>query len=205
MRAWLWRVVIADGTHALPAAGRWNEALRHIEEHRGIGLRVLDGRRVAVLAAASTGDQRAVGRMIDHCLALEPDKGMAVITTRLALTAIDAAAVRNLLVQLTSRTGEAGDGYALRDLLTHDDARSHLDPGLRKTLERALAACALDSGVLPGPVRDHLEESLDRAGKVLEMSLFDPGSPGGRPFEQRARTAPSSVASPHVKPSNLTT
>ncbi|MFF2041862.1 hypothetical protein ACFVVX_15650 [Kitasatospora sp. NPDC058170] len=243
VRAWLWRVVIADGTRALTTAGRWSEALRHIEEHRGIGRRILDGRQVAVLAAASTGDlpaalalleeaepgdpwedavttvltalcssgdQRAAGRAIDHCLAFEPVEGMAVFTTRLALTAVDAAgpdtaAARNLLVQLTSRTGESGDGYALRDLLTHDGTRSHLEPGRRKALERALAACALDSGALPSPLRNRLEESLGHAGKVLEMSPFDPGSPGGNPLERRARTAPSSVAHPHVKPSNSTT
>ncbi|MFD7639189.1 hypothetical protein ACFV4P_00900 [Kitasatospora sp. NPDC059795] len=243
VRAWLWRVVIADGTRALTAAGHWSEALRHIEEHHGIGQRILDGRQVAVLARATTGDlpgalalleetepgdpwenavttvltalcrsgnQRAAGRAIDHCLAFEPDEGMAVFTTRLTLTAIDAAdpdtpAARNLLAHLTSRTGESGDGYVLRDLLTHDGTRSHLEPGLRKALERALAACALDSGALPGPLRDRLEESLDRAGKVIEMSPFDPGSPGGNPLERRIRTAPSSVASPHVKPSNSTT
>ncbi|MGA5818100.1 hypothetical protein ACPC54_09605 [Kitasatospora sp. NPDC094028] len=54
---WLWKVVIADGTRALTAAGRWSEALRHIEEHRGIGRRILDGRQVAVLARATTGDR----------------------------------------------------------------------------------------------------------------------------------------------------
>lgn len=56
VRQWLWRVVIADGTRALTSAGRWGEALRHIEEHRGIGRRILDGRQTAVLAAATTGD-----------------------------------------------------------------------------------------------------------------------------------------------------
>ncbi|WP_073816627.1 hypothetical protein [Kitasatospora sp. CB01950] len=96
-------VGIADGTRALTVAGRWSEALRHIEEHRGIGLRILDGRQVAVLAVTFTGDlpaafalleetepgdpwedavttalcrsddQCAAGRAIDHCLAFEPE------------------------------------------------------------------------------------------------------------------------------------
>ncbi|MEU4300296.1 hypothetical protein [Kitasatospora aureofaciens] len=56
VRAWLWRVVIADGTRALTCTGRWSDALRHLEEHRGVGLRMLDGRQTAVLAAATTGD-----------------------------------------------------------------------------------------------------------------------------------------------------
>ncbi|MFE6692170.1 hypothetical protein ACFVFQ_37650 [Streptomyces sp. NPDC057743] len=51
VRAWLWRVILADGTRTLTTAGRWTDALTHIEEHRGIGQRMLDGRQVAVLAA----------------------------------------------------------------------------------------------------------------------------------------------------------
>ncbi|MFI8828793.1 hypothetical protein [Streptomyces sp. NPDC053431] len=62
VRAWLWRVILADGTRTLTAAGRWNEALAHIEKHNGIGLRMLDGRQVAVLAA--------LGSDPDHALSL---------------------------------------------------------------------------------------------------------------------------------------
>ncbi|MEU5075972.1 hypothetical protein AB0G76_31085 [Streptomyces asoensis] len=51
VRAWLWRVVLADGTRTLTTAGRFDEALTHIETHHGIGQRMLDGRQVAVIAA----------------------------------------------------------------------------------------------------------------------------------------------------------
>jgi hypothetical protein len=53
---WLWRVIIADGTRALTTAGRWHDALSHLQQHHGIGQRMLDGRQVAVLARATTGD-----------------------------------------------------------------------------------------------------------------------------------------------------
>ncbi|MFD5134005.1 hypothetical protein [Streptomyces olindensis] len=56
VRAWLWRVLLADGTRALTAASRWTEALAHVEAHRGIGCRMLDGRQVAVLAALTAGN-----------------------------------------------------------------------------------------------------------------------------------------------------
>ncbi|MCX5258630.1 hypothetical protein OOK27_31635 [Streptomyces canus] len=56
VRAWLWRVLLADGTRALTTAGRWTEALAHVEAHHGIGQRMLDGRQVAVLAALTVGD-----------------------------------------------------------------------------------------------------------------------------------------------------
>lgn len=66
VRAWLWRVLLADGTRALTTEGRWAEALTHIEAHKGVGKRMLDGRQVAVLAALVTGDTaRAVGLLAD--------------------------------------------------------------------------------------------------------------------------------------------
>ncbi|MET8540230.1 hypothetical protein ABZW03_06190 [Kitasatospora sp. NPDC004799] len=233
VRAWLWRVVIADGTRALTTAGRWTDALHHIEEHRGIGRRILDGRQVAVLARATSGelpgalallattepgaawedavtavltalcrpgDRHPAETAIDHCLALEPAEGLAVFTTRLALTAIDAAgpdipASRNLIEQLTSRTSETGDGYALRDLLAHRSVRDRLEPGRAAELEQALAACALGSASLPEHLRGQLEHALAAARDVLESSPFDPGSPRGDPLERHTRTAPSSNVS----------
>ncbi|WP_338897403.1 hypothetical protein WBG99_18790 [Streptomyces sp. TG1A-60] len=56
VRAWLWRVLLADGTRTLTAKGQWAEALAHIGAHHGIGKRMLDGRQVAVLAALVAGD-----------------------------------------------------------------------------------------------------------------------------------------------------
>ncbi|MEH0586823.1 hypothetical protein QA942_23135 [Streptomyces sp. B21-106] len=56
VRAWLWRVLLADGTRSLTTTGRWSEALGHIEQHRGVGTRMLDGRQVAVIAALASGE-----------------------------------------------------------------------------------------------------------------------------------------------------
>ncbi|MFE4976090.1 hypothetical protein ACFRAR_28810 [Kitasatospora sp. NPDC056651] len=233
VRKWLWRVVIADGTRALTTAGRWTDALHHVEAHRGIGQRILDGRQVAVLASMTNndlpgalallaatepgepwedavtavltalcrpGDRHTAETAIDHYLTLEPDEGLTVFTTRLALTAIDAAgpdtsADRSLIEQLCRRAGETGDGYALRDLLSHPDIRDRLDPGRTAELAQALAACALGSATLPEPLRDQLEAALADARDVLERLPFGLGSPGGNPLERRTRTAPSSDVS----------
>ncbi|MGW8329392.1 hypothetical protein ACWGLE_15960 [Streptomyces sp. NPDC055897] len=56
VRAWLWRILLADGTRALTAIGRWAEALAHVKAHHGIGQRLFDGRQVAVLAALDAGN-----------------------------------------------------------------------------------------------------------------------------------------------------
>lgn len=47
VRAWLWRVLLADGTRTFTTKGRCDEALAHIKQHRGIGKRMLDGRQVS--------------------------------------------------------------------------------------------------------------------------------------------------------------
>ena len=66
VRAWLWRVLLADGTRTLTTEGRWAEALAHIEAHHGIGKRMLDGRQVAVLAAIVANDTaEAAGLLAD--------------------------------------------------------------------------------------------------------------------------------------------
>jgi len=62
----LWTVLLADGTRALTRAGRWDEALRCLEQHKGVGHRMLDGRQVAILARYAAGNS-------DHALALLDD------------------------------------------------------------------------------------------------------------------------------------
>ncbi|MDH6630052.1 hypothetical protein M2271_007902 [Streptomyces sp. LBL] len=64
VRAWLWRVLLADGTRTLTTAGRWAEAKAHIEAHRGVGHRMLDGRQVAVLAALVAGDTASAAALL---------------------------------------------------------------------------------------------------------------------------------------------
>lgn len=72
VRAWLWRVLLADGTRTLTTAGRWAEALAHIEEHRGVGQRMYDGRQVAVLAALTAGDTLAAEELLARTEPGEP-------------------------------------------------------------------------------------------------------------------------------------
>lgn len=52
---WLWAVLLGEGTRALVAAGQWDRARAHTEQHRGVGQRLLDGRQVEVLARCLGG------------------------------------------------------------------------------------------------------------------------------------------------------
>ncbi|MGW5973134.1 hypothetical protein [Streptomyces sp. NPDC055186] len=68
VRAWLWRVLLADGTRTLTTEGRWAEALAHVEAQRGVGKRMLDGRQVAVLAALVAGDTASAAALLDDTM-----------------------------------------------------------------------------------------------------------------------------------------
>jgi len=63
VRRWLWTVHLADSPRALISAGRWRDALAHLENCNGIGQRLLDGRQVAVITrylAAATSSALAL-------------------------------------------------------------------------------------------------------------------------------------------------
>lgn len=66
IRRWLWAVLLATGGRALAAAGRWTEARARLDEYKGVGRRMLDGRQIAVIAHAVSGDT-------DNALALLAD------------------------------------------------------------------------------------------------------------------------------------
>ncbi|AQS72089.1 hypothetical protein B1H29_19665 [Streptomyces pactum] len=72
VRAWLWRVLLADGTRTLTTEGRWAEALVHIEAHHGIGQRMLDGRQVAVLAALVANDTAGAAGLLADTMPGDP-------------------------------------------------------------------------------------------------------------------------------------
>ncbi|QKV95935.1 hypothetical protein HUT19_32810 [Streptomyces sp. NA02950] len=72
VRAWLWAVLLADGTRTLTTKGRWDEALAHIKEHRGVGNRMLDGRQVAVLAALVAGDLARAAALLEDTAPGQP-------------------------------------------------------------------------------------------------------------------------------------
>ncbi|MGH3940029.1 MAG: hypothetical protein ACRDTG_15635 [Pseudonocardiaceae bacterium] len=72
LRRFLWAVLLADGTRALTRAGRWSEALSHLEQHKGIGKRMLDGRQVAILVYCAAGDYDRALNMLDDSSTPEP-------------------------------------------------------------------------------------------------------------------------------------
>ncbi|NYH77183.1 hypothetical protein FHR84_000497 [Actinopolyspora biskrensis] len=83
----LWTVLLADGTRALTRAGRWNDALEHLERHKGIGDRMLDGRQVAVLTRIVNDDHEHALDLLAHSSTPETwEQAVASYLTTLCLT-----------------------------------------------------------------------------------------------------------------------
>lgn len=72
LRRWLWTVHLSDSPRALISAGRWQEALAHLQRHNGIGQRMLDGRQVAVITHCTAGDTDSALRLLQDTTAAEP-------------------------------------------------------------------------------------------------------------------------------------
>ncbi|MFJ8249939.1 hypothetical protein [Streptomyces sp. NPDC094466] len=112
VRAWLWRVLLADGTRTLTAEGRWAEALAHIEDHHGVGKRMLDGRQVAVLAALVVSDTAGAAALLAETMPGDPWE-QAVTACLTALSRHDArqpvdSHLRGLVATCLERQAEPG-------------------------------------------------------------------------------------------------
>ncbi|MFI6536662.1 hypothetical protein ACIBHY_29720 [Nonomuraea sp. NPDC050547] len=69
----LWTALLADGSRALAMAGRWQEAADHAARiGRGIGLHLLDGRQVTIIAAIERGAHHEAESLIDDSLLTHP-------------------------------------------------------------------------------------------------------------------------------------
>ncbi|WP_200303948.1 hypothetical protein [Streptomyces adelaidensis] len=145
VRAWLWRVLLADGTRTLTTRGRWAEAKAHIEAHRGVGKRMLDGRQVAVLAALVVGDTASAAALLADTMPGDPWEQ--------AVTAC-------LTVLCRRAAGQPIDGH-LADLVTTYSERK-AEPGMT-VFDIRLGLTVLDAiGSAEAPGARHIVEELHR-------------------------------------------
>jgi hypothetical protein len=119
VRAWLWRVLLADGTRTLTTEGRWAEALAHIEAHRGVGKRMLDGRQVAVVAEIVMGEATRAASLLANTTPGEPWEQMVttclnVLCRRSTGQPIQGPHLRGLVNAFLER--KAGQGKTVFDI-----------------------------------------------------------------------------------------
>ncbi|MEU3282277.1 hypothetical protein [Streptomyces antibioticus] len=145
VRAWLWRVLLADGTRTLTTEGRWAEALTHIEAHRGVGKRMLDGRQVAVLAALVEGDTARAAVLLADTMPGDPWEQ--------AVTAC-------LTVLCRRDAGQTVDGHLADLAAAYLERRS--EPGMT-VFDARLGLTVLDAiGSADSPAAHRIVEDLHR-------------------------------------------
>ncbi|MFD5299611.1 hypothetical protein ACFWJU_30965 [Streptomyces mutabilis] len=139
VRAWLWRVLLADGTRTLTTEGRWAEAEAHIEAHRGVGSRMLDGRQTAVLAALTTGDTARAAALLTDTEPGDPWEEavtacLTVLCRRDAGQPVDRD-VADLVASYTGRKTEPGlTVFDIRLGLTVLDATGSTEPSVARRI-----------------------------------------------------------------------
>ncbi|NED00559.1 hypothetical protein G3I55_02630 [Streptomyces sp. SID6648] len=150
-RAWLWRVLLSDGTRTLTVEGRWADALTHIEAHHGIGKRMLDGRQVAVLAALVADDTAKAAALLADTMPGDPWEQ--------AVTAC-------LTVFCRRHAGQPADEH-LEDLMTAHLGRK-AEPGMT-VFDIRLGLAVLDSIGSPEALAGHrVVEDLHRRATDAE-------------------------------------
>ncbi|MGV9386666.1 integrase core domain-containing protein [Nonomuraea sp. NPDC003707] len=108
--------------------------------------------------AAGKPAHAEIAAMRQHYLELEPVDELVVFHTRLALTMIDLTGdlqqpdAASIASQIGHHIRTAGDGYAARDLLTHQACRTVLTDAHERTLRAIVEAAGLSTGAIPEPL-----------------------------------------------------
>ncbi|GGZ98086.1 hypothetical protein GCM10010371_67250 [Streptomyces subrutilus] len=118
VRRWLWRVILADGARTLTTAGRWTEALAHVEEHHGVGKRMFDGRQIAILATLAAGTPDGTAALLMQTEPGEPwEQAVTGALTVLCRQAAHRPVAHHLSeLEHTYLTHQAGHGTTVFDI-----------------------------------------------------------------------------------------
>ncbi|MFF2949805.1 hypothetical protein ACFVVU_00410 [Kitasatospora sp. NPDC057965] len=187
------RAALLASDAGLPGLARtWchRQANAHLRSHPPV---------TTCLALLCTDHDRDRARLLAHYRNLDlAHPGLDVFTTRLALSAIDAAVgidtlqVYPVAVELIDRTLARPDGCTARDLLAHPDCTSLLSSHQHDRLTRQITACGLGEGTLPDPPREELETALDTTEKIIDdlAGGWRRQPPGQRPCRRAAPERP---------------
>ena len=143
----VWAALLADGARALALAGRWRQAAEHTDAHRGLGMRLLDGRQVTILALVHEGQTSQAAKLVEQSTIVDPWEHVVQHLLRVHCQhathagrhiASMLSAVLALLEELAPSTAVFGTRVGMTAL---DLAEPHDHPQLR-SLRAALIATA---------------------------------------------------------------
>lgn len=112
-RTWLWTVLLGTGAHALATAGRWDEASQRLNQYKGVGGRMLDGRQVTVIAHAMAGRNQQARAMLDATQPGEPWENAVTACLSLHMPAADPADLMTATLAAYHALGPAESGLAV--------------------------------------------------------------------------------------------
>ncbi|MEV6987277.1 hypothetical protein AB0M95_39295 [Sphaerisporangium sp. NPDC051017] len=133
----VWAALLADGARALALAGRWREAAERTAAHQGVGMRLLDGRQVTILALAQDEQTDQAAALVEQSTVTEPWE----------------RAVQSLLRVFCRRTAGAEAGRQVAAMLTAVLALLEQPDPSTTVFRTRVGMTALDLADLPGDPR----------------------------------------------------
>jgi len=110
---WAWLQHLSEGIRAHVLAGRWDEAARHAELHRGIGNHLMEGRQAAIILRCLNRDLAGASQMLAGSTVTEPWERQ-VATCLAVICAQDHTASQRHVAAMTEsfQPAEPVPGYA---------------------------------------------------------------------------------------------
>ncbi|MEH1124852.1 hypothetical protein [Micromonospora sp. CPCC 206061] len=191
---WLWGVQLADGSRALTTAGRWRDAEDRLRRHNGIGRRMLDGRQVAVLARAISGDRAEALHLLAETQPGEPwEAAVAACLTALVLPTDLALLVDNVEMMVTRyrslRPEPTLAVFRTRLGLAIIDAINKPDDPMTRNIARDLIREVLDYGdgyAARDVLSHHSSVAVGTSDQAHGLSTVVEASGLGRPLPELA-------------------
>lgn len=207
LRAWLWKVLLGTGAHALAAAGQWDDATRRLTDYKGIGNRMLDGRQIAVIAHAVAGRHQQARAMLT---ATHPGEAWEnAVTACLSLLLADAPPTAAVTAYLDA--GPADNGLVVfhtRLGLTALDALGDDHPAARRIAARLIdhathdGYAARDLLAHPTCLKQAPHQQTRQLAALVERCGLDTGAIPDPQLTQLAAaldTAESVIIRPHQR------
>jgi hypothetical protein len=173
----IWAALLADGTRALALAGRWREAADHAAQHRGVGMRLLDGRQAAILAQAHGGQVGEAAAMVEQSTITEPWEHAVQALLRVVCMQMAGTTARpHIAAMLTAAralTEERDQSTAVMrtraGLIALDLAGTGDEPQVRPLCAALIAAAACDAYAARDVLTRHLACQSITAKERLDL------------------------------------
>ncbi|MBM2623422.1 hypothetical protein JIG36_48800 [Actinoplanes sp. LDG1-06] len=147
---WVWLQLVSEGVRAYALASRWDEAARHADRHKGIGVHLMEGRQAAIIASCMANSFAAANALLAKTTPTQPWEREISACLQLMTTEPDDPRllrhIKSATIHYTERPATPGyHSYRVRLGLTIATLAHPTQPELANELINRVVEDALDS------------------------------------------------------------